>query len=97
MPLAPMGCAVQLFESRDRCGTWAEHATDGWCIGTSTEHYRCNRIYVKKTKSKRISDTVNFKHKYITQPTLTQADTKVKVIDDLTHALKGRKNTKGIA
>ncbi len=40
---------------------------------------------------------VFFKHKYITQPTLTPADTIVKGIDDLTHALKGRKNQKGIA
>jgi hypothetical protein len=38
MPLAPLGCAVQLFKSRDRRGTWAERATDGWYIGTSTEH-----------------------------------------------------------
>ena len=39
MPLAPLGCAVQLFESPDRRGTWAEHSTDGWYIGTSIEHY----------------------------------------------------------
>ena len=31
------------------------------------------------------------------QPTLTQADIIVKAIDDLTHALKGRKNVKGNA
>jgi hypothetical protein len=97
MPLAPMGCAVQLFKSRDRHGTWAEHATNGWYYGTSTEHYRCHRIYVKKKKSKRISDRVFFKHKYVMQPTLMQADIIVKAINDLAHALKGRKNTKGIA
>ncbi len=50
-----------------------------------------------KTGSKRISDTVSFKHWYITQPNLTQADIIVKAIDDLTHALKGRKNVKGDA
>jgi hypothetical protein len=31
------------------------------------------------------------------QPTLTQADIIVKAVDDLTHALKGRKNVKGDA
>ncbi len=41
--------------------------------------------------------TVFFKHKYITQPTLTQADTIVKALNDLTHVLKGRKNGKGDA
>jgi hypothetical protein len=38
-----------------------------------------------------------FKHQYIMKPTLTQADTIVKAINDLTHALNGRKNIKGIA
>ena len=59
------------------------------------EHYICHKIYVKKTRSERISDTVFFKHKYITQPTVTPADTIVKALDDLTHALKGRRNVKG--
>ena len=59
------------------------------------EHYRCHKVYVKKTRSERISDTVFFKHKYITQPTVTPADTIVKALDDLTHALKGRRNVKG--
>ncbi len=39
---------------------------------------------------------MHFKHKYITQPTLTPEDTIVKAIDDLTHALKESRNTKGI-
>ncbi len=97
MPLAPMGCAVQLYESINRRGTWADNSKDGWYLGTSNEHYRCHIIYVKKTRSKRTSDTVFFKHQYITQPTLTQADIIVNAIDDLTHALKGRKNVKGDA
>jgi hypothetical protein len=96
-PLAPLGCAVQLLESNTQRGTWAEHSTDGWYIGTSMEHYRCHKIYVKKTKGERISDTVFFKHKYITQPTVTPVDTIVKALDDLTHALKGRRNVKGKA
>jgi hypothetical protein len=28
IPLAPLGCAVQLFKSRDIRGMWAEHTTD---------------------------------------------------------------------
>ncbi len=71
--------------------------TDEWYKGTSTEHYWCYRIYVKKTRSKWISDTVYFKHKYITQPNLLPADTIVKALHDLTHALKGKKNVKGKA
>jgi hypothetical protein len=44
---------------------------------------------------KAISDTVHFKHKYITEPTLTPEDTIVKALDDLTQALKERRNKKG--
>ncbi len=43
-----------------------------------------------------MSDTVFFKHKYITQPTLSSANILKKAINDLTHALKGRRNTNGI-
>jgi hypothetical protein len=39
MPLAPMGCAVQIDESRNRRKTWAENSIDGWYLRTSTEHY----------------------------------------------------------
>jgi hypothetical protein len=96
MPLAPMGCAVQLHKSSERQGTWAENTTDGWYIQTSPEHYGCHKIHVKKTNSKRVSDTIFFKHKYITQPTLTSADILTKAINNLAHALKGRRNMKGI-
>jgi len=91
-----MGSAVQMHESRDNRGTWAERSIDGWYLGASTEHYRCHIIHIKKTNSKRISDTVFFKHKYITQPTLTLVDTEVRAIDDFTCALKGARNTHGM-
>ena len=70
------------------------NSVDGWYLGTSDEHYRCHVIYVKHSRSKRISDTVHFKHKHITAPTLTPEDTIVKALNDLTHALKERQNTK---
>ena len=91
-----MGSTVQMHESRDNRGTWAERLIDGWYLGTSLEHYRCHIIHVKKTNSERISDTVFFKHKYITQPTLTPVDTVVKAINDLTCALKGTRNIQGM-
>jgi hypothetical protein len=50
---------------------------------------------MKHTRSERVSDRVYFKHKHITQPTLTPEDTIVKALNGLTHALKERRNTKG--
>jgi hypothetical protein len=51
---------------------------------------------VKKTRCEQITDTVWFKHKFITQPKVTPVDHIVKAINDLTCALKGRKNTEGL-
>jgi hypothetical protein len=95
MPRAPMGCAVQLHERSERRGSWAMNAIDAWYLRTSDEHYRCHVIFVKHSRSERISDTVHFKHKHITIPTVTPEDTIVKCLNDLTQALKERRNTKG--
>jgi len=43
-----------------------------------------------------VSDTVFFKTKYITQPTLTPADVITKALNDLTQALKGKTNQQGL-
>jgi hypothetical protein len=91
MPLAPMGCTAQLRESSERQGTWADSSIDGWYLQTSPEKYRCYEIYAKYTQSERISDTVYFKTKYITQPTLILADIIVKTLNDLMQTLKGKK------
>jgi hypothetical protein len=53
-------------------------------------------IYVKQTKSERVSYTVFFKTKFITQPTMTHADIITKALNDLTQALKGKNNHIGL-
>jgi hypothetical protein len=90
MPLAPMGCAVQLHQSSTKQASWAENLIDGWYLQTSPEHYQCHVIYVKQTKRERVSDTVFFKTKHITQLTMTPADIITKALNDLTQALKGK-------
>ena len=89
MPLAPMGCAVQFHIKPNRRKSWGEHSSDGWYLTTSPDHYRCHFIFVKATRAKRISDTVYFKHKQITQPTLSTEDLVIKAIQDLSNAIKG--------
>ena len=90
-----MGCAVQVYESKEKRNSWAANSTEGWYLQTSHEHYRCHVVYVKKTRSERVMDTVHFKHKNITQPTVTPEDTIVKALNDLTQALEERRNKKG--
>ena len=72
------------------------NSVDGWYFRTSDEHYRCHEIYVNHKRGGRISDTVHVKHKHSTAPTLTPEDTIVKALNDLTEALRERRNTKGI-
>eukprot|EP00804_Cyclotella_cryptica_P002446 CCRYP_019168-RA/>CCRYP_019168-RA protein AED:0.13 eAED:0.13 QI:0/0/0/1/0.5/0.4/5/0/1227 len=57
MPLAPMGCAVQFHIKPDKRKTWGKHSMDGWYLKTSPEHYRCHVVFMKKTQSKRVTDT----------------------------------------
>jgi hypothetical protein len=94
MPLAPMGCTVKIHECSERRGSRAANAVDRWYLQTSPKHYQCHIVYIKNTRSEGVSDTVHFKHKYITQPTFMPEDTIVKALNDLTQALKERKNKK---
>ena len=59
MPLAPLGSGCQFHIKPGKRRTWGEHP---------------HIVFVKATKHLRLSDTVNFKHKFITQPTVTPED-----------------------
>ena len=92
MPLAPMGCKVQVHEKTDKRGTWAYHCVDGWYLSTSNEHYRAHKCHVKATKGERVSDTVQFQHKDITNPTVTPHDKIMTALADCAKAIKGIKH-----
>ena len=92
MPLAPMGCKVQVHEKTDKRGTWAFHSLDGWYLSTSPEHYRTHKCHIKTTRSDRFSDTVQFQHKNITNPTITHYDKVMHALADCAKAIKNIKN-----
>ena len=94
MPLAPIGCAVQIHEETSQRKTWAAHSINGYYLGTSPDHYRAHRIYVKPTgaETERVSETVFFKHKYLTNPTATHADGVIQAAKELCNALNNNKN-----
>ena len=91
MPLAPMGCGVQIHEDADKRRSWSPHTADGWYLGTSPDHYRSHVIHVKCTKADRVSETVFFKHKYLMNPTVTNTDTVVNAARALCEALSKKK------
>ena len=89
MPLAPMGCNVQVHEKEDKRGTWAYHSVDGWYLATLPEHYCTHKRHIKDTRSDQFSDT--FQHKRITYPSVTPHDKIMKAlaVADCAKAIKG--------
>ena len=69
--------------------TWDNHGEVGFNIGTSMEHHRCFHVYIIKTRATRISDSIFFKHQYITNPQVTPETLVLKAAAELTSALKG--------
>ncbi len=93
MPLAPMGCEVQVHKKADKQGTWAYHFVDGWYLSTSPDHYCTHLCHIKNTSSNQLLHTVHFKHKHITNPTLTHTDKIMRALSYCTQVLKGKDTT----
>jgi hypothetical protein len=70
-PFAQIGCAVQTHVKPDNRLSWDTRSESGFNLGTSMEHHQCFRVYVTRTRATRISDTVLFKHQYITSPIIS--------------------------
>ena len=88
MPLAPLGCSTQCFVGPENRTSFGEHSIDSWYIGTSPDHYRCHTVFTKETKMERVTDTISFKHKRITNPMVSAADEISSAAANLTKALK---------
>jgi hypothetical protein len=89
MPLTPIGCNAQVHEKTNKQGTWAFHSVDGWYLFTSPKHYRTHNRHVKHTKSKRLSNTVQFQHKRITNPSITHAAKVMHALADCVKSIQG--------
>ncbi len=70
-PFAPLGCTIQAHIKPEDSRTWDPRADAGFSLGTSMQHHQCFWVYITKTWATRISDTVFFKHQYITNPSVT--------------------------
>jgi len=91
--LAPPGTKVIIHEPPSQRKSWAPHGIDGWYIGPATEHYRCYRAYVTKTKSERIANTVTFEPHLFSTPYLSPSKQAIQAAQSLTEALKNTVNT----
>ncbi len=71
---------------------WSYHSVDGWYLSTSPEHYRVHNCYVKTTQAERLTDTIQFKHKNITNPTISPQDKIMHALANCKNALTGMMN-----
>jgi hypothetical protein len=58
-------------------------------LHTSPEHYRVHNCHTKSTRKERLTDTIQFRHKNITNPTISHADKVMKALADCAAVLKG--------
>ena len=73
-PLGPLGCKFIMHKKTNARPSWDFCGIDGWDVGVSFEHYPFHLIVAEDTNSVHLSDTVKFRHHYLTQPTLTYSD-----------------------
>jgi hypothetical protein len=86
-PMAPPGTRIIAHETTSRRRTWAPHGQDGWYIGPALEHHRCYTVYITKTRSNIIVETVDFSPKKFTLPFPSSHDLATQAASDLTHTL----------
>ena len=74
---------------------WAYHSVDGWYLATYPEHYRKHICHIKTTNSEKFTDTVQFRHKNIINPTITHSNNITAAIADCSKAFKNMGNNNG--
>ncbi len=84
-----MGCEAQVHEKTNKHGTWAYHLVNRWVIFSSPEHYCTHNCHIKHTKSGQLSNTVQFKHKRITNPSITLANKVMQALAECVKAIQG--------
>jgi hypothetical protein len=73
-PLGPVDCRVLIHAKPGTRCSWDFPAKEGFYIGHALDSYRCFKLAKSDTKSQVISDTVEFRHSYITVPVQTLED-----------------------
>ena len=86
-PIGPLGCDIIAHKKRGTRHSWDFCGAAGWYVSVALQHYRCHTIVAKSTRAAQISDTVEFIHHHLTQPTVTPIDHIVHGVNKLTCAL----------
>jgi hypothetical protein len=87
-PIGPLGCPIVIHTKPGRRKSWDFRGRKGFNVGPALNHYRCFHVVDDVTKALRYSDTVEFLHDYLTQPTVTEGDRIVHALNFLSCAVK---------
>ena len=68
-PLGPLGCPVMIHKKTTNRKSWNFRSREGWSVGVSFEHYRCQLLIPANTRQINVSNTMEFLHHFITTPT----------------------------
>jgi hypothetical protein len=88
-PMAPLGTEVLVHMKPNQQCTWGYHASKAWYLSHATKHYRCIRVLMADTGSKRITNTFLFKHHAIPVLDITATDRIINATTRLTTAIAG--------
>jgi hypothetical protein len=87
-PFVPIRIESLVHVKPHKQRTYAQHCEKGFVIGTLFKHYRRQKIWMKDTHGTRILGAVWFKHKYLTDPSVTPEDRIIAAIGGLAKTLR---------
>ncbi len=91
-PFVPIGMEELVHDKPHKRRTYTKHCTKAFVLGTSTKHYQCWKFWTPTTRATRISGAAFFKHKYLTNPSVTPEDQVIAAAACLTDTLQGIKS-----
>lgn len=86
--MVPLGTKVTIFIPKKDRKVWDYHAVQGFYLGAAMHHYRCHRIYIPKTRTERVSETVEFHPKYYKMPYESSMKEAIELLKKLVTSLK---------
>eukprot|EP00978_Attheya_sp_CCMP212_P039740 scaffold209632_cov37-Attheya_sp.AAC.1 len=86
-PLAPPGTRVLVHEKPDVRASWAAHAVGGWYLGPAINHYRCYKVWISETTSKRVANTLTWYPSQVSMPKASTTEEASAAARDLIEAL----------
>ena len=92
-PLGNLGMNVIIHQKSSRRHSWDLKGKDVWSVGAAMDHYRCQKVVPKDTKSEMLSDTIEFRHHKLTLPSVKPEYKVLHGVQQLTAALKKHHHT----